>query len=651
VGTSYSLFDTLLEPVFVLDGEHKVVYCNESAAIVSEISIRKITRGMKFKEIFEFSEALEGLETLATVTDPTPYKEVNFKNSAGTEGKFQITLQPIQNEDGAQHWIIFTRDVTLEERLQKKYRAELEKKEDVIKALEDAKVQLEDYSKNLEKMVAERTHELSRLNQMMKALLDSLGQGFFIFDAKGLILDISSRACENTVECQPQGRFIWDVLKLPANKVEGFKKWMMTLTMEMLPFEDLAPLGPQSYPHSQNKNISLEYFPLRSRSGGTIEGVVVVASDITSLVEAQTQAETQKEHARLIINLVQSKREISRFIRETKSMLGEVDSLLTVSPDNLDSETLFRHLHTIKGGAALFSVQNLTQAAHQAESLVAQLKLDPQTEKFHELKQQCQKVEGAFETFLQQAQSILGTSALSEDRQIEVPFSKLQSIVERMKLLPHGGSMAQVILSEMIMEPIGSFFQPYAEVVNQVAEKLEKQIAPLEFKNPDLFILPEAYATLFTSFVHAYRNAVDHGIEAPATRELQGKDPQGHILTTFSFKMLKDVQYLCITVSDDGQGIDITKLRNRLVQKGLAKAQTLPDHDLLQHIFDNEVSTREQITEISGRGVGMEALRHAAEELQGQAWVESVQGQGTTLHVEVPYITELKTPLKLVKAS
>lgn len=181
----YSLFDTLLEPVFVLTADQKVVYCNETAAIVAGLSIRKITRGMKFNELFQFSEPIEALDNLIGVSDATPYKEVNFKALHAEEGKVQITLQPIFDSMGDKNWIVFVRDVTLEERLQKKYRAELEQKEGVITALEEAKVQLENYSKNLEQMVADRTRELSRLNTTMSALLDSLGQGFFIFNAEG----------------------------------------------------------------------------------------------------------------------------------------------------------------------------------------------------------------------------------------------------------------------------------------------------------------------------------------------------------------------------------------------------------------------------------------------------------------------------------
>ncbi|MGZ3797572.1 MAG: PAS domain-containing protein, partial [Pseudobdellovibrionaceae bacterium] len=136
--TSYSLFDTLLEPTFILNAEGKVVYCNEPAAIICELSVRKISRGMSFKDLFSFSEPIEGIEQLNNVKDPTPYKEVNFETPAGQKGKVQITLQLLPDDQSDPHWLVFVRDVTLEERLQKKYRAELEQKEDVILDLKKA---------------------------------------------------------------------------------------------------------------------------------------------------------------------------------------------------------------------------------------------------------------------------------------------------------------------------------------------------------------------------------------------------------------------------------------------------------------------------------------------------------------------------------
>ncbi|WII73800.1 ATP-binding protein [Bdellovibrio sp. 22V] len=644
----YSLFDTLLEPVFVLNSDQKVVYCNETAAIVAGLSVRKITRGMKFLELFEFSEPIDGLKDIISISDATPYKEVNFKTSQGGEGKIQITLQPIFDSMGDKNWIVFVRDVTLEERLQKKYRAELEQKEDVIKALEDAKVQLENYSKNLEQMVADRTRELSRLNQTMSALLDSLGQGFFIFNADGKILDVSSKACESTVECKPDGHSIWDVLKLPENKVEGFKKWMQTLFMEMLPFEDLAPLGPATYPHTQGRNIALEYHPLRSNEG-VMEGVVVVASDITSLVEAQKQAETEKEHAKLIINMIKSKREIHRFIQEAQGMMIAVREEVSKDQEPYDTETLFRHLHTLKGGAALFSVKEVAEACHQAEGLLAELKNGWHHPTFIALRAKCFEIEDCFFKFLEETREILGSNAVNEERQIEIAISKLNDIARKVGTLPGGGPVAQELLLELAMEPVSQFLEPYNDVMLRLAEKIDKMMAPLKIDNGSVMVIPEIYNPLFATLVHAFRNAVDHGIEVPDTRINAGKPAEGQVEVCVSIRHDKSYPTLFIEIKDDGGGIDPVKIREKLAKR-MVDTRKKTDHEVIQHIFDSQFSTRDQVTEISGRGVGMDAIKVAAEELQGRVWVDSTVGQGTTLSIEVPYITEFKKD-KVVKAA
>lgn len=636
----YSIFDTLLEPVFVLDAEQKVVYCNEAAAIIAGLSIRKITRGMKFPELFNFSEPIDGLADIGQVTDPTPYKEVTFKSSQGEEGKVQITLQPILDAAGGTNWIVFVRDVTLEERLQKKYRAELEQKEGVIKALEDAKAQLENYSKNLEQMVAERTRELSRLNQTMSALLDSLGQGFFIFNQEGKILDVSSKACESTIECRPDGKMIWDVLKIPGNKVVGFQKWMQTVFMEMLPFEDLAPLGPTTLQHSGSRHIAIEYHPLRSH-GGTIEGVVVVASDITSLTEAQHQAEYEKEHAKLIINLIKSKREVLRFISESTEILTEIKAQTSQESIPLDVETLFRNLHTLKGGAALFSVKEVASYCHEAETVLSEFVENGSPQTNSRLRSKCRDVENAFAQFIDETKEILGLASLNQERQVEVTISKINDVANRIAGLPGGGSVAEHLVQELMMEPLTDFLEPYGDVIQNLSQRLGKVVAPLKINASEVKIVPEIYTPLISTLVHAIRNAVDHGIESSQVRQQAGKPPEGSIVVSAQISRTQACPSLLMRIQDDGGGICPVKIRENLMRRGLSTAHE-SDQQVIQHVFDSQFSTRDQVTEVSGRGVGMDAIKVAAESLGGQVWVESSLGQGTTLCIEVPYLTELK---------
>lgn len=451
------------------------------------------------------------------------------------------------------------------------------------------------------------------------------------------------------MECKPDGQLIWDVLKLPENKVEGFKKWMQTLFMEMLPFEDLACLGPETYPHTKERNIALEYHPLRSNEG-VMEGVVVVASDITSLVEAQKQAEREKEHAKLIIHMIKSKREIHRFIQEAQGLLGQVRDEVSKDDGPYDTEELFRSLHTLKGGAALFSIKDVAEACHQAEGLLAELKVSWTHPGFIALRGKCFEVEEFFHKFLDQTKEILGSSNMPEERQIEVAISKLNHIARKVGSLPGGGVVAQELLLELAMEPVAGFIEPYNDVMLRVAEQTDKMVSPLKIHNGNIMVIPEIYSGLFSTFVHAFRNAVDHGIEMPDHRVDIGKPAEGQVDVTFSLNHNSPGSYLLVQIKDDGGGIDPARIREKLTGKGLdASAET--DQQIIQHIFDSQFSTREQVTDISGRGVGMDAIKVAAEELGGRVWVESTVGQGSTLFVEVPYITEFQKDKKLPTAA
>jgi two-component system chemotaxis sensor kinase CheA len=627
------LFDTLLEPIFVLSAEKKVLYCNETAALMCDLSVRKILRAAQtFDQIFCFSEPVAFLNELGTVTDSTPYQEVGFSVESGKTGKVQITLQPFTEMNGQKTWIVFFRDVTLEETLQKKYRAELEQKEDVIKDLQKARSELEKYSRNLEIRVAERTAALTKLNQMMAALLDSLGQGFFIFNQEGLCLEIASKACETTVETKPPGQKVWDVMKLTEKQVPGFQKWLTTVFAEMLPFEDLAPLGPQNYPHSQGRQIRLQYYPLR-KADNKMDGVVVVATDITDLVQAQQDAERERAHANMILSLIQHKRQVTQFLQEADQLVLELNKYFS-NPKNFDADGAFRVLHTLKGGAASFSIKPVADHCHHSESLLTEWKFNPSDEAWKTLAKNSLEIEGLYKEFLAQNEQILGSREKLKSRWVEIPAEVLQSYSHR---LPP--ELKYDFAENFLMEPVKNFFEQYNEVIVSVAEREGKNVQPLKFSGETLKVLPEIYSPLFSTCIHAFRNAVDHGIETPAEREAKGKPPVGTIQVSFVQIDLPQGKHLRIKIQDDGGGIAPEKIRERLTAKGIDVSQET-DEDLIQHVFDSAFSTKDVVTETSGRGVGMDAIAHAAKKLGGRAWVSSLAGEGTILWIEVPYLTE-----------
>ena len=110
-----------------------------------------------------------------------------------------------------------------------------------------------------------------------------------------------------------------EILRLDSNKSTHVQKWLTTIFAEMLPFEDLAPLGPQWYNHSDNKKIHLEYFPLRNEQG-SITGVVVVATDLTRLIQAELSAEQQKQKAQFILHFVKNSESVYKFLQAAQVM-------------------------------------------------------------------------------------------------------------------------------------------------------------------------------------------------------------------------------------------------------------------------------------------------------------------------------------------
>lgn len=641
------IFDSLLEPTFIVNKNKGIIYCNEPAALIADVSVRKLMRSKPaLDQVFQFNETVAALSDLTLVNDQTSYQEVAFSTETGKTGKIQITVQPYQTAEQDPSWLVYFRDVTLEETLQKKYRAELEQKEDVILDLQKAQAELKNYSENLERMVAERTAQIAKMNQLMGALLDSLSQGFFIFNSDGLCFGVSSKACETTVECIPRGKYIWDVLKLSEKQVPGFKKWMTTIFAEMLPFEDLAPLGPQNFPHSEHKTIQLNYSPLRN-ADGQMEGVVVISTDITNLIQAQQEAEKERGHVQMILKLVKNKRQVSGFIRETLQLIKELTQEVNVEKPDLDST--FRLLHTIKGGSATFSVLDVANQCHQAESLLTEFKNDANPGKWTELKNLSVNIDSSFHQFLEDNKEIIGNIKKNQERWVETPVSQLIQFQDQ-HLKNVSTEIQQAFVGNLLTEPIGNHFTSYNEVIQSVAEQEGKLINPIEFKQSDLPIIPEPYENLFGTCIHAFRNAADHGIERPDFREENGKSPHGTICVHFEKQISQQHAWLLITIEDDGGGINPEKIREKLKAKGI-DCSNENDHEVIQHIFDSQFSTKEQVTETSGRGVGMDAIMYAAKKIGGKTWVESKLGSGSKLYIRVPYILEFKMTNSQQKAA
>ncbi len=182
------------------------------------------------------------------------------------------------------------------------------------------------------------------------------------------------------------------------------------------------------------------------------------------------------------------------------------------------------------------------------------------------------------------------------------------------------------------MVPIGDTFQKFKRVVRDTAKSLNKEIE-LEIEGAETELDRSMVEKLNDPLMHIVRNAMDHGIESIAVRQSRNKPDTGTIKLTARH----DAGNIVIGIHDDGGGLDVEKIRKKAIANGLLEEGVhLSRQELFQLIFHPGLSTAEQVTNLSGRGVGMDVVKRNIEELQGGIEIESEMGVGTSLSIRLP---------------
>lgn len=192
----------------------------------------------------------------------------------------------------------------------------------------------------------------------------------------------------------------------------------------------------------------------------------------------------------------------------------------------------------------------------------------------------------------------------------------------------------QTRLTQVRMRPLSDITNRFPRALRELSLQYHKPVQ-LQVQGEQLLIDRGILEALSEPLMHLLRNAFDHGIESPELRQQQGKPEQG----TIQIQAVHRQNRTLITVSDDGAGIAIDKIRTRARQMGLDEVllNAASDQELLSLIFEPGFSTRDQVTSLSGRGVGMDVVRSRLKQIQGEISVSTQPGQGTTFTLSVPF--------------
>ena len=199
--------------------------------------------------------------------------------------------------------------------------------------------------------------------------------------------------------------------------------------------------------------------------------------------------------------------------------------------------------------------------------------------------------------------------------------------------------MSLTFLIRFLKEDASIMFEKYQELIKDLAEKQNKDIS-LNIHSNGLRIDFEKYQEVASSFVHLIRNAVDHGVESADERVKKGKDPKSNISVEFSKLEDKNRDSIVLKITDDGRGIDFMKLAEKAIAnkiKDKDSVEEFSEKDLEQLVFEPGLSSKDQLTEVSGRGVGMDAVKFEIEKLNGSIEIVTKVNEGTSFIIKLPF--------------
>jgi two-component system chemotaxis sensor kinase CheA len=358
------------------------------------------------------------------------------------------------------------------------------------------------------------------------------------------------------------------------------------------------------------RHLRFEYEPIMQ--GERLEKALVVISDITAEIQ-RARSEAERRQSMAVFERMSADRPgFLEFLEEGTALVEAV-----TSGKVNDDEALKRMVHTLKGNCAIFGVEAASELCHEMETRMVEERVPPLPEQVHQL--------GALWTRLRaDVDRVLG----SRRSLIELDEAQYQDLLS---LARDAGARAllQRKLEELAMEPTRLRLERIAEQARRIVRRLAKGEIDVAIEDHDLRLDPKRWSTFWSAFIHAVRNAADHGLESPDERASGGKSERGHL----SLRTLARGETFVVEIEDDGRGIDWNALGERARRLGIP-ADT--DADVREALFHDGVTTSEHVSEISGRGVGMGAVRAAARAMGGEVAVHSQRGRGTRVEISFP---------------
>lgn len=535
---------------------------------------------------------------------------------------------------------------------------------DLATHFEGMRATIKKYTDHLQDLIDEKM-------QQVNDILNNIDQGLFTINLDGTVnQEYSSRANKILKVSDVASCSIKDLLRFDAKQENAFSTWLELVqkkhTQQRWP--KLAKLAPVqeieliTQPDTNDMEyISISYQRVYDKKGN-LSKIMVLALDETDkrLKDMQMAAERLKHEndVKAILAIANTPpEEIAEFTEDTASRMRELHSEIASLLENVNYQRdnhpdtppyqitkdqidrLYRDLHTIKGNGGSYGFEMLSHFAHLAEDELEKLR-EPINERrgiiLGNINELLVKMDLSLDEVYQKIRLIFGKE---EEITVRIPEGRISNIVDISRSIQPNVTDHQVsvLITECIMlswKPLKTLLRKYQKMALKISRKLHKNVTFTVVDENTLYP-HDTINDLDDVLIHMIRNSVDHGIEEPETREELGKG-----VGRLQVELSCSADMRIITISDDGRGIDIDLLVEKSIEKNIItreESHQLSHEQKMQLLFKGGISTAETISDISGRGMGMQIIYNKiTDELHGTLNIDSTIGKGTTFTLSIP---------------
>lgn len=528
---------------------------------------------------------------------------------------------------------------------------------------------VEEQNRLLELKVNERTAQLREKNKDIQAMLENMNQGLFTIQADGSIHPEYSHFLEDIYETtQVSGqngvKFLFEHATAGSDVLDQIKEAIFSMVGEdELNYSLNSHILINEYEaviNDKTKCLALDWNPILA--DGIVTKLMVSVKDVTELKQMEIEARSKQRELDIVSQLLKVvAKKYKAFAASAKFFIQENREYIENNPHRSDTviALLFRNMHTIKGNCRTFGFKYFSDVVHDVESVYSRLKQDPATDWDKDLLfSDLIRVENILQEYEDVFYNVLGRGEANRDengfwadtKAIDIiqrcidatksEFAKYDSLKDQHTLDP-----IQSLLNTAMSTTMNELLGDIVGSLPSIAVQLGKEPPKVYIQDEGVRIKSSAGPLITNIFAHLLRNCMDHGIEAPVIRQQAGKTSFGSIVV---HALIKEGRFR-VSVQDDGQGVNIDRLYKKGIEVGQWAANATPSYqDIANLIFASGVSTKEQVTDISGRGVGMDAVKQFLIAQGGDITLEFVgpNAEGTAIGqgIMVPFVLVIDLP-------